>query len=72
MRLREASRDQSEGGVWRVDSRVNLGSNSGQFWSILRKPHRIVRKSLHLAVGRALNLKYTKYGVLGWSWLGTG
>ena len=41
----------------------------GQFWThsgpYLRKPHQCTGFYLHLAVGRALRLEYTEYGVLG-------
>ena len=62
----------SEGGSGRVDSGVILGSILGQFWTLSRKPHRNLRNCLHLAVGRALSLKYTKIWVLGGGWVVPG
>ena len=51
------------GGPWEVDSGVNSRSLLVNSRTLPRKPHKTVIFSLHLAVGRALGLEYTKYGV---------
>ena len=61
------------GPVWRVilegHSGLILDPYLDPFWTLSEKPHELTRKALHLAVGRAFNLKYTNIGVLevpGW------
>ena len=57
---------------WRVILRSILGQSEGHSWT---QPTYLSLGPvilLHLAVGRALSLKYTKYWVLGWCWVGTG
>ena len=56
MRDLRASGDQSEGGVWRVDSEVISGPILDPFWTLSQEPHHFSDISLHTAVGRALRL----------------
>ena len=56
------------GGSWRVILRPYLGPSEGPSEAISEKPQEIPEILLHLAVGRALSLKYTKYRVLELVW----
>ena len=59
-------------GSWRVNLRSILGQSEGHSWTQPTYLSLGPGNSLHLAVGRALSLKYTNIWVLGWLWVGTG
>ena len=72
MRELRAIWDQSGRSVWRVDSRVIMGSILRSILVNSEKPHEIPENCLHTAVGRALRLNMTKIWVLEAEGWGTG